>query len=172
MEETFISTGPALEEGIFVERPNRFLIRCALKKAGDGAKCAPPRSLVEAHLPDPGRLKELLVPGRRIWLRSVNRTPRKQNDCRWTERRTEGFVSLDSQRAESPHRQALQEGVLEEFRGCRFFLQSQDGLPVDFLLAALMSPVLFGSEKRTRGNGLGLFTDAITARGPGTCRTG
>ncbi|NIM52319.1 MAG: hypothetical protein GTN62_13575 [Gemmatimonadales bacterium] len=41
-----------------MDRPNRFLVRCRL----DGGSVA-------AHLPDPGRLSELLVPGRRLWLR-------------------------------------------------------------------------------------------------------
>jgi sugar fermentation stimulation protein A len=41
-----------LYEASFVERPNRFLVRCDL----DGA-------LVEAHCPNPGRLLEILLPG-------------------------------------------------------------------------------------------------------------
>ena len=51
--------GP-LHVGKFVARPNRFLAVIEL----DGKQ-------VEAHLPDPGRLKELLVPGRQVWLRRV-----------------------------------------------------------------------------------------------------
>ena len=41
----------------FIERPNRFLVRCRL--AG---------RVVTAYLPNPGRLKELLLPGCRILL--------------------------------------------------------------------------------------------------------
>ncbi|MCH8145154.1 MAG: DNA/RNA nuclease SfsA [Gemmatimonadetes bacterium] len=51
--------GP-LHVGKFVARPNRFLTIVEL----DGKQ-------VEAHLPDPGRLKELLVPGRQVWVRRV-----------------------------------------------------------------------------------------------------
>lgn len=51
--------GP-LHVGKFVARPNRFLAVVEL----DGRQ-------VEAHLPDPGRLKELLVPGRQVWVRRV-----------------------------------------------------------------------------------------------------
>ncbi len=41
-----------LLEAEFVDRPNRFLTR--IKYNGE---------VVESHLPDPGRLKELLIPG-------------------------------------------------------------------------------------------------------------
>jgi sugar fermentation stimulation protein A len=43
---------------VFVERPNRFLVRCLL----DG------RELVEAQMPNPGRLAELLLPGAALYL--------------------------------------------------------------------------------------------------------
>src|SRR5512142_1210460 len=51
--------GP-LVEARFLERPNRFLMLARLAATGE---------VVAAHLADPGRLRELLLPGRRIWLR-------------------------------------------------------------------------------------------------------
>ena len=57
--------GP-LRPGLFLSRPNRFLTVVELD--GDS---------VEAHLPDPGRLKELLVPGCRVWVRSASSASRK-----------------------------------------------------------------------------------------------
>lgn len=57
--------GP-LVEARFVTRPNRFLTIVDL--GGDR---------VEAHLPDPGRLRELLVPGCRVWVRHVPTATRK-----------------------------------------------------------------------------------------------
>lgn len=47
---------PRSEKAIFVSRPNRFLLRA---HRSDG-------TLVEAHVPDPGRLIELLYPGNEI----------------------------------------------------------------------------------------------------------
>jgi len=45
----------------FVARPNRFIVEARLDGvAGGGA--------VRAHLPDPGRLSDLLLPERRLWL--------------------------------------------------------------------------------------------------------
>ncbi|MDD5711850.1 MAG: DNA/RNA nuclease SfsA [Smithellaceae bacterium] len=46
-----------LKEAFFLERPNRFVVRCLL----DGHE-------VEAYLPNPGRLWELLLPGRKLYL--------------------------------------------------------------------------------------------------------
>ncbi|MGD8867437.1 MAG: hypothetical protein PVI01_07395, partial [Gemmatimonadales bacterium] len=49
--------GPLIEAR-FRDRPNRFLSIVELQG-----------ELLEAHLPDPGRLRELLTPGRRVWVR-------------------------------------------------------------------------------------------------------
>ena len=51
--------GP-LEDARFLERPNRFLVLCRLERSGE---------VVAAHLADPGRLREILLPGRRSRLR-------------------------------------------------------------------------------------------------------
>jgi len=50
----------------FLDRPNRFLTIVDL----DGER-------VEAHLPDPGRLRELLLPGAQVWVRSAKGDKRK-----------------------------------------------------------------------------------------------
>jgi sugar fermentation stimulation protein A len=47
-----IEFGPLLE-GRFVRRPNRFLVQCEVDGLGT----------IEAFLPNPGRLWELLLPG-------------------------------------------------------------------------------------------------------------
>ncbi|NIN70749.1 MAG: hypothetical protein GTO46_02200 [Gemmatimonadetes bacterium] len=57
--------GP-LRSARFVSRPNRFLTVVEL----DGEP-------VEAHLPDPGRLKELLLPGANVWVRPASGPGRK-----------------------------------------------------------------------------------------------
>ena len=49
--------GP-LKKGKFISRPNRFITHIDL----NGEK-------VISHLPDPGRLQELLIPGAIVWLR-------------------------------------------------------------------------------------------------------
>lgn len=54
-------------ESTFLERPNRFLTIVKLK---DG-------TIVESFLPDPGRLKELLIPGVKVWVSPANKKGRK-----------------------------------------------------------------------------------------------
>ena len=44
-------------KGTFVSRPNRFVIRCAVEGG-----------ILDAYLPNPGRLWELLLPGRTVYL--------------------------------------------------------------------------------------------------------
>ena len=53
-------------EAEFIERPNRFLTRVKLNG-----------NIVNSHLPDPGRLKELLIPGSRLLLKQENGRNRK-----------------------------------------------------------------------------------------------
>ncbi len=55
-----------LLEARFIDRPNRFLTRVELNG-----------SIVESHLPDPGRLKELLKPGVRILLKQEDGNNRR-----------------------------------------------------------------------------------------------
>lgn len=57
--------GP-LRRARFLQRPNRFLTVVEL----DGVR-------VEAHLPDPGRLTELLIPGVPVWVQAVPPGDRK-----------------------------------------------------------------------------------------------
>ena len=60
--------GPLIK-GNFIDRPNRFLTIVKIKD-----------KYVKSHLPDPGRLKEILTPGRVLFLRkdkfSTNRKTR------------------------------------------------------------------------------------------------
>jgi len=70
-KSVYLEFGP-LQAAVFVERPNRFVVRCYLEKS---------KQLVEAHLADPGRLKELLLPGAGLYLRPADKPERK---TRWS----------------------------------------------------------------------------------------
>ncbi len=59
---------PAEMEGIFVERPNRFLGRVQLEGEGKA---------VPVHIHDPGRLREILFPGNRVLLHRASGIRRK-----------------------------------------------------------------------------------------------
>ncbi len=163
-----------LRPGVFVARPNRFLCRVLL----DGPPGTPMGDPVEAHLPDPGRLKELLVPGRRVRVEAATNPARK---TRWTLRLVEtpdrgAWVSLDTTLPNRLVGAALEAGALEEFQGwtleraevtlgrSRFdFLLRRGGEPD----AATQEPELLLEVKSVTlvEDGIALFPDAVTARG-------
>jgi sugar fermentation stimulation protein A len=79
----------------FLERPNKFLLRCVWD---DPRIPELKNQAIEAHLPDPGRLKELLIQGCPIWVRQAAGVKRKTQWstvlCQVPDGR--GFVSLDT----------------------------------------------------------------------------
>lgn len=59
-------------ETTFIERPNRFLCTALIDSDGDGED-----RQVEAHVHDPGRMQELLLPSARLRLRRASNPDRK-----------------------------------------------------------------------------------------------
>lgn len=151
--------GGPLAAARLVERPNRFLVRARR----DG-------QIVEAHLPNPGRLEELMVRGRRLRLRPADSAGRKTD---WTAVLVEtpasdGWVSLDTTLPNRLVGRALRRGWIGELESW-----TVDGAEVtlgdsrlDFVLAdgprRLALEVKSVSLVRDR---VGRFPDAVTARG-------
>ena len=156
--------GP-LREARFLERPNRFVVRARLRNGREAM----------AHLADPGRLKELLVPGRRLWLRHV-KAPHRATE--WSAALVESpdsasLVSVDTSLPNRLVGRALEAGVIDELGGWRlekrehtvghsrfdFLLRRRrGGRGPRRMLLEVKSVTLV--EART-----GLFPDAVTARG-------
>jgi sugar fermentation stimulation protein A len=162
--------GP-LAEARFVARPNRFVVRARL--GGDE---------VAAHLPDPGRLRELLLPGRRIWLRPAPVAGRRGRGGPGGRRRTAwtavlaespeggGLVSLDTTLPNRLVAEALRRGALTELAGWRLErAEATVGASrFDFLLAAEGEDrrcVLEVKSVTLVADGTALFPDAVSARG-------
>jgi sugar fermentation stimulation protein A len=61
--------------GRFIERPNRFLAKVLLEDLESSRSKS--NSIVEAHVPDPGRLKELFLPDAQVVLRESDNPNRK-----------------------------------------------------------------------------------------------
>jgi len=146
----------------FVHRYNRFLLQVRLEDSGE---------LADVHMADPGRLKELLLPEKRVWLRPASNPRRK---TRWTavlveSPSGEALVSLDTTLPNRLIGKALAEGGLEELEGwaleraevtmgrCRldFLLFRPDGAR----MALEVKSVTLVED------GVALFPDAVTARG-------
>jgi sugar fermentation stimulation protein A len=120
---------------------------------------------------DPGRLRELLLPEKRIWLRPAKNPERK---TRWSAVLVESpdgdeLVSLDSTLPNRLIRRALEAGEMDEFRewdlvkaeatlGCSRF---------DFLLTGPGERQLVLEVKSVTlvEGGIGFFPDAVTERG-------
>jgi sugar fermentation stimulation protein A len=152
-----------LTKATFKERANRFLVRC---NTGAGE--------VEAHLPNPGRLWELLLPGATLYLSS-----NKTLDAPQRAKRKTGYTTVAVERKGSPiflhthltnqvARYLIERGAIpsleqaEIVRGevpygtSRFdFLLNDNG---DDLYLEVKSCTLFG-------NSVAMFPDAITERG-------
>ncbi|GAW93010.1 DNA/RNA nuclease SfsA [Calderihabitans maritimus] len=141
-----------------VRRMNRFV---AAVKVGDGE--------ARAHVPNSGRLEELLTPGNRVLLqrqlgshyRTAYRITLAYAPGTW--------VSVDASIPNRLLHEALEKGLLSEFQGYNRVLKEQTygSSRIDFVLEGLGKPkVLLEAKSVTLvQDGIGRFPDAPTARG-------
>lgn len=178
-----LSWGQKLWPAFFLERPNRFLtlVRlCSQASVGpDGcclSGCQGPGPVVEAHLGDPGRLKEILVPGRPVWLRAARpgegqgRLTRKTAFSLVMADMDGVLVSLDSQAPNRLVRKALAAGYFPDLKKySQVWPEARFGASrLDFRLtgAAGVPDLLMEVKSVTLVQaGRALFPDAPTARG-------
>ena len=162
MPDVSIRLDGPLVESRFVERPNRFLLRCAVPGEAE---------VQEVHLPDPGRLRELLLPDARIWILPAT-TPGRRT--RWTAALVEspegdGVVSLRTTLPNALIRRALEAGALEELQG--WVLERAEWTlgrsRIDFLLQRPGGRRMALEVKSVTlvEDGVARFPDAVTARG-------
>ena len=153
--------GP-LSQARFVHRPNRFLLQVRLEDTGN---------VVEAHMADPGRLKELLIPEKRVWLRPASNPARK---TRWSAVLVESpngqeLVSLDTTLPNRLIGEALRNRAIEEFSEWEFVRGevTMGKSRLDFLLSHPDGRQMALEVKSVTlvEDGLALFPDAVTARG-------
>jgi len=163
MNDPTLQFGPILK-GRFIERPNRFLVRCHVRRRG----------AVEAFLPNPGRLWELLLPDVTLYL-----TPRAQTAAVSREDRRTKHTVLAVQRDGRPiflhthlcnqiARYLVEENRIPELAGAEVI---RPEVPVgnsrfDFLLRHKRRKVYLEVKSCTLyGNGVAMFPDAVTERG-------
>ena len=80
-----MTIGHKFIEAEFIERPNRFLTKVRL----DG-------NIIYSHLPDPGRLKELLIPGARLLLKEETGVNRKTRFSTQAVYKRDTLISLNT----------------------------------------------------------------------------
>ena len=149
---------PPLVAGRFVRRDNRF--RVTVEVEGEPAA---------AHLPNSGRLTELLTPGRACWLASFDDPRRKTRLDLVLVEYASVLVSVDARLPNTLFAEALAAGRLEPFRGItRFEREVQLGESrLDFLLRGPAGACWVEVKSVTLvEDGVARFPDAPTARCP------
>jgi len=140
----------------FIRRLNRFAVECDLKG-----------ETIIAHLPNPGRLWELLIPGVCVYLAPNNRGTGKRYSC-VAVNKAGRIVLLHTQMANTVARLLIEEGLIPGLEGARVkrtevrwgrhrfdFLLEQENQQ---LLLEVKSCTLFGER-------VAMFPDAVTVRG-------
>ncbi|WP_370004733.1 DNA/RNA nuclease SfsA [Methanothermobacter sp. KEPCO 2] len=143
--------------GIYLERPNRFTM--VVDVGGE-------RRL--AHLKDPGRLKELLIPGNDVIVRKATGKERKTEFDVIALRRGDEWVLVNSGFHSDIAASLIESDLVDEFGGFRVkkreyrFGRSR----IDFLLSSETEEMLVEVKGCTLVNGeVALFPDAPTVRG-------
>lgn len=149
-------TGPLLK-GKFIVRPNRFITHIEL----EGKK-------VISHLPDPGRLLELLIPGVIVWLKPATKGSGRKTQYSTIMVEKDGvLVSLDTTLPNKFLRNELDN--IPIFNGWSQ-LKSEYKIGnhrIDFLLKDNNGNRVYTEVKSVTyvENGIAQFPDAVTARG-------
>ncbi len=151
-----------LVQAVFLTRLNRFVLECEL----------PTGTKEKVHLPDPGRLKDLLVSGSPIWLQESTDPKRK---TKWSAVMTydpsaDIYVSLNTHYPNRLVHEALQLAMLEELNEWQLeraeFKVGRSRF--DFLLTHKQNDQKLLLEVKSVTmveDGIGKFPDAVTARG-------
>ncbi len=161
----------------FIERPNRYAIMARLQESA---------ALVRAHCPNPGRLRELLVPGATVHLSAAQPLIRPgmrktAYDLRFVEHPVDGqLVSLDTRLPNQLFAEGLQAGFFAPFINYPHVM-SEVSLPrlpdqakgpavhsrLDFRLQNDAGQVCWVEVKSASLviDGSARFPDAVTARG-------
>ena len=155
-----MKTDGYLTDATFVRRPNRFLTIVRINGREE-----------ESHLPDPGRLEELLIPGVRLKVRQVANEKRENRKTDWTTvlvRKGEEWVSIDSTLPNRFVRSLLENRQLSIFKNYQL-VQSEVKLGnhrFDFLLQKNGTPLYLEVKSVTLvEDGVAMFPDAVTERG-------
>lgn len=146
-----------LTEALFLERPNRFLIRLSLNG-----------EVIDCHMPNPGRMKEFLTKNKRFLVRKSDNPKRKTKYTAIGVYHKGMLVSLDTGVPNKLAHEAIQAGALLELGGYDSirpevrFKSSR----LDFLLERPGEKCYIEVKSCTLvEKGIALFPDAPTTRG-------
>lgn len=160
----------SLKEARFIRRYKRFMVDVELS---DGSQ-------ITLHCPNTGSMKNCLYPGHKVWY-SDSGNPKRKYPCTWEQaeipvtfgnevRMTR--AGLNTNMANRLVEELLQNGKvseLDEYQSIRREVRyGEEKSRIDFLLEQDGLPDCYVEVKSVTlamGDGLGLFPDAVTARG-------
>lgn len=147
-----------LHKGIFLKRLNRFVAKIKVNEEED-----------LAHVPDPGRMKELLMPSVEVLLRKVSSNEKRKTNWDMLGVYTPtGLVSVDSRLPNDLIAEALMNSQLKEFSEYELVRReyTYGSSRFDFLLKSADKICLIEVKSCTLvKNGHAFFPDAPTLRG-------
>jgi len=151
-------------QAVFAERPNRFLVRCISDDLG----------MLDAYLPNPGRLWELLLPGATLYLHPIINSddgvpPQRKTRFTVVAVQREGHpILLHTHMTNTIARELLERGSIPSLEGATIIRQevTQGKSRFDFLLNHRGRDLYLEVKSCTLfGNGVAMFPDAVTQRG-------
>lgn len=148
---------PRTKKATFIRRLNRFAIECSI----DG-------TVTPVHLPNPGRLWELLFPGRPVYLSENRNTSRKTRYTAVAVEREGTPIVLHTHRTNTVVRWLLECGAIPGFEHAEVVKPeaSVGHSRFDFLITNNDCPLFLEVKSCTLfGKTIAMFPDAITARG-------
>ena len=151
--------GKNIVDGIFIERPNRYLARVEVGDEGKG---------ILAHVPDPGRLSGLMLPGRKVRLVHQPAAKRKTDYTLVLVRHGSIWVSVFPVFANALIQEALMERKLPFLQGYSYFASEVKvrNSRFDFRLGFPVNPAYVEVKSVSLvEQGQGRFPDAPTKRG-------
>lgn len=145
------------EKAIFLKRPNRFVVVCNLN-----------RKTIQAFLPNPGRLWELLLPGAVLYL---EKSPQRERKLPYTVvaiEREGRPVMAHTHRTNDLVEHLLREGMIPGLEGTEILKREirHGNSRFDFLLKRKEEEIYLEVKSCTLfGKKVAMFPDAVTARG-------
>ena len=147
-----------VEKAEFLDRPNRFLVRCLKDKQE-----------ITAFLPNPGRLQELLLPGRTIFLTWDGISGHRKNPYTLIAVEREGIpIMLHTHKTNAVARHLIEKGKVPGLEGAKVIGKeiTIGHSRFDLLLKHNGREILTEVKSCTLvGNQIAMFPDAVTERG-------
>ena len=149
---------PVIIRGRFISRPNRFVIRCGTEKG-----------VIEAYLPNPGRLWELLLPGCTVYLVArESRSAGKLSHLAVAVERDRTPILLHTHLSNTVVAKLIAAGKIPGLEGARIIRPevTVGNSRFDFLLEKEGRPFYLEVKSCTLfGRSIAMFPDAVTLRG-------